>query len=150
MITQLDHRNLSTAQEIIGVQIPAYLVEAAIIGFDGIPALQDTAELVSASSEDFVGCWEEDRLVGVISYETRDEEIDICRLVVHPDFFRRGIAARLLGHLLSHAAFGKRTVVSTGRDNAPAIALYKRFGFSERGDFEVAPGFFITQLVREA
>lgn len=150
MIKQLDHRDEQTADDIIGVQMPAYRVEAALIGFDGIPALQDTAEVLMASNEEFVGYTEAGRLVGVISYETGEEEIDICRLVVHPDRFRRGIATKLLEYVLEHAAEGKRAVVSTGRNNAPAIALYKRYGFIESGAIEVAPGFFIANLVRRA
>ncbi|MDF2834943.1 MAG: family N-acetyltransferase [Paenibacillus sp.] len=150
MIKHLDHRNEQTADDIIAVQMPAYRVEAALIGFDGIPALQDTAESIKASNEEFVGYSEAGRLVGVIAYEAGDGEIDICRLVVHPDHFRKGVATKLLEHVLEHAAAGKRAVVSTGRNNAPAIALYTRYGFIESGAIEVAPGFFIANLVRRA
>jgi ribosomal protein S18 acetylase RimI-like enzyme len=148
MIKQLDHRNGQTAADIIAVQMPAYRVEAALIGFEGIPALRDTADSIMASNEVFVGFVEVGRLAGVIAYETGEEEVDICRLVVHPEYFRRGIAAKLLEHVLEHAAAGRRTVVSTGKDNMPAISLYKRFGFVENGEVEAAPGFFIANLIR--
>lgn len=152
MIILLNHRNETTANDIIGVQLPAYRVEAALIEFDGIPALQDTTESLMTSNETFVGCLEEKtgRLAGVISYEIGDEEVDICRLVVHPDYFRRGIATRLLQYVLQHAAVGRVTVVSTGSRNEPAIALYKRHGFNKVGSVEVAPGFLISNLMRNA
>ena len=37
-------------------------------------------------------------------------------------------------------------VVSTGRDNAPAVALYVRHGFAVDGDEQVPPGIWITHL----
>ncbi|MDQ6419543.1 GNAT family N-acetyltransferase [Paenibacillus sp. LHD-117] len=150
MIQRIEHRNMADAEAILAVQLPSYRVEAELIGFDGIPALKDTPESVMASEEEFVGFYEEGQLAGVISYAAEADEIDICRLVVHPDRFRRGIATKLLEHVLRHCAAGKRAVVSTGAANEPAIALYKRYGFEEYGQLEVAPGFFITQLARDA
>ena len=39
-------------------------------------------------------------------------------------------------------------VVSTGRDNTPAVALYLRLGFVADGDEQVPPGLWITHLRR--
>lgn len=147
MIQILDHRKEEIAAAIVAVQIPAYRVEADLIGFDGIPALQDTPSAIMASNEYFVGYSEDGSLIGVISYESGEREIDICRLVVHPDHFRKGIASKLLRHVLELTALSdKQVVVSTGRDNGPAVAFYKRYGFVETGTREVAPGFFIANF----
>lgn len=41
MIEFLQHKEATIAREILAVQIPAYIKETEIIGFDGIPALQE-------------------------------------------------------------------------------------------------------------
>ncbi|HET9655743.1 MAG TPA: GNAT family N-acetyltransferase, partial [Kineosporiaceae bacterium] len=72
--------------------------------------------------------------------------LDIERLVVHPDHFRRGHARALLAALPPSPV----TVVSTGRDNAPARALYLGLGFRPVGDAEVVPGLWVTRFRRDA
>jgi ribosomal protein S18 acetylase RimI-like enzyme len=69
--------------------------------------------------------------------------VDICRLVVHPRAHRRGIASKLLDALPD----GPQTV-STGSKNEPALALYRKRGFVEVGEREVAPGVSLTDLSR--
>ncbi|MCY7784839.1 GNAT family N-acetyltransferase, partial [Bacillus sp. S20C3] len=91
MIEFLQHKEDVTAREIIAVQQPAYIKEAELIGFDGIPALQETAKDIQASREQFAGYRKDGRLIGVISYEKNMHHLTICRLVVHPDGFRKGI-----------------------------------------------------------
>ncbi|WP_214627819.1 GNAT family N-acetyltransferase [Paenibacillus agaridevorans] len=148
MIHQLEHGNSTIAAAILDVQLPAYRIEAELLGFDGIPALRDTVADIMACNETFVGYRDGENLLGLIAYEKSGPELDICRLVVHPSAFRRGIATKLLEHVLEREA-PDRATVSTGKENGPAIALYKRFGFTEKREIEVAPGFFISSLVRE-
>ena len=46
-------------------------------------------------------------------------------------------------------AFPQRSiVVSTGRDNEPALALYRRRGFRAARDREAASGLWVTELER--
>ncbi|TDQ42575.1 GNAT family N-acetyltransferase [Aureibacillus halotolerans] len=148
MITQLNHTDVSTAKSILHVQKPAYDIEAKRIQFDGIPALQDTAETIQKSKECFLGYTDSTsgRLAGVLAYDRTAKGTDITRLVVHPDFFRGGIASALLAHLLQLKESGPMITVSTGAKNAPAVRLYEKHHFTRTGDAEVAPGFFITHL----
>ena len=88
--------NYTIAREILAVQIPAYIKETEIIGFDGIPALQEKVKDIQASHERFAGYRKNGKLIGVISYEKNMHHLTICRLVVHPDGFRRpGYCSRL-------------------------------------------------------
>jgi RimJ/RimL family protein N-acetyltransferase len=42
------------------------------------------------------------------------------------------------------------TVVSTGRDNQPAGALYQRLGFRHLGDVQVIPGLWVSRFRRNS
>src|SRR4051812_43986881 len=124
MIVTLDTTNRQTAQQILDVQIPAYKIEAELIGFDGIPQLNDTIDSLRQSGEIFLGYIRDEELIGCLAYKETENEIDICRLIVHPAHFRKGVAKSLLTHLLNRFK-DKQIVVSTGTKNVPAITLYK-------------------------
>lgn len=168
MIVQLQHQNRETAEQIRDVQIPAYRVEADLIGFDGIPALHETTEQLMQSGETFYGYMKDGKLAGAIAYETDEGEvhddhadheshlehakygaqINITRLVVHPDYFRQGIAGELLRYVFALHADAQQFAVHTGAKNRPAIHLYEKYGFTLTGEREVAPDFFLAELVK--
>lgn len=145
MISKLDHQNGNTAETIQKIQRAAYLIEAELMKFHGIPQLTESILKIQNSSEVFFGYWEQSRLLGVISYKIENGKVDIHRLAVIPDHFRKGIAGKLIRFLLREFQ-GMDFVVSTGKANVPAKNLYKIFGFLESKDFEVAPGVFCTSL----
>lgn len=178
MIVLLHHQNKETAEQIRDVQIPAYRVEAELIGFDGIPALHETTEQLMQSGETFYGYRKDGKLAGVIACETAENEghavhegheghegheslerhtgqaahanqIQITRLVVHPDCFRQGIAGKLLRFVLALHGDGTRYAVHTGAKNRPAIQLYEKYGFVLAEEREVAPDFYLAELIKE-
>ncbi|MCR8843279.1 GNAT family N-acetyltransferase [Paenibacillus sp. SC116] len=148
MIHKLMVDNEAIAKQMLDVQIPSYQIEAELIDFYDIPQLKDTVETVMASNETFVGYFVEDELAAFISYTDEGQVIDICRLVVHPNYFRKGIARKLVAHVLDEIAKYKKVIVSTGAKNAPAKQLYEQCGFQEMKDIEVAPNVFITLFER--
>lgn len=146
MIKYLDVTQRRVAQKVLDVQIPSYQAEADLIGFDDLPPLKDTVKSIMNTDEHFYGYFIHEELAGAISYTKENELLDIHRLIVHPHYFRRGIGGTLLQFILDLETEAKKAVVSTGAKNVPAKALYKRFGFIEKSDQEVAPDFFITHL----
>ena len=54
----------------------------------------------------------------------------IRSLVVHPDFFRQGIAGKLIKFVFETFK-SNLFVVETGLENGPATKLYEKFGFVE-------------------
>ncbi|HUQ60169.1 GNAT family N-acetyltransferase [Lentzea sp.] len=140
----LDLTDDTVLRELWTVQRLAYAVEAEIIGFDGIPPLHESLDDLRSCGETFLGIHDDEGLVGAVSYQLDGSTVDICRLVVHPRAFRRGIASRLLDALPD----GPQTV-STGTKNEPALRLYRKRGFVETGEREVGPGVSITDLARE-
>lgn len=148
MIALLDHRDPVTAAQICALQTASYLVESAIIGYR-IPLVDETPDALARASEAFLGYRDGDAIVGALAYETWPGEIEICRLMVHPEHFRRGIASRLLEEITAKAG-AMPLRVSTGADNAPAIRLYERFGFSISRRRELPDGLRLVELRRVA
>ena len=86
-------------------------------------------------------------LVGAVAWLDQGDHLDIDRLMVDPESRRQGVGGTLLQAVLDRAD-GRPVVVSTGRDNAPAVALYVRHGFVVDRDEQVPPGIWITHLKR--
>lgn len=142
MIGEIDRHKEQIAQEILKIQLPAYRIEAELMDFFEIPQLHETASDIQNSEEFFIG-FQEEELMGVVSYKIAEGLVDIHRLIVNPAYFRRGIGKRLVEYLLKRYK-GYDFTVSTGTANKPAIALYQAFGFQEQRKVEVAPGIECT------
>ncbi|TXK79643.1 GNAT family N-acetyltransferase [Paenibacillus sp. N3.4] len=141
---------------LLSLQLASYRVEANIIGFEDIPPLKDGIQSIREAEETFYGYYlhEEgtNRLAGAISFTQEGTAITICRMMVHPEYFRRGIARSLLQYILTEQVRGGalRFLVSTGTDNVPAVRLYESFGFTVRRVFTVPPGVNLTTFERPA
>ena len=144
----LDIRDEAIARSVLALQRDSYAVEAALIGSRDIPPLTETLEALQAARSDWLGLFDEAGLAGAVAWKILDDgTVDIDRLVVAPRAFRRGIATALLDAL--DARYPDRpTLVSTGRDNAPARDLYRRRGFTLVGEREAAPGLWVAELQR--
>jgi ribosomal protein S18 acetylase RimI-like enzyme len=128
LIKIINISNRQDAEDVLNVQIPSYKVEAEIIGSYEIPPLKDTVYTLQHCEETFIGYYENEELCGVISIKVDNEEVDIHRLIVHPNHFRKGIAQLLLNFIESK--FEVETIkVATGSKNAPAVSFYKKNGF---------------------
>jgi ribosomal protein S18 acetylase RimI-like enzyme len=148
LIKYLNIKHFRTAEQVLNIQIPAYKIEAELIGFEGIPQLSDTVEKLMSSAEIFIGKSIDGKLAGVLAYEENGDWMEISRLTVHPSFFRRGIAKELLAFLGTEFA-GRKMRVMTGNGNKPALQLYRSFGFKEKGQLEPEPGILLAILEKE-
>lgn len=134
----------SIVGDLLRLQRAAYAVEAALLGDDRIPALHEDENDLVAAGLDWLVELEGDEIVGALGYLMEDDTMDLDRLIVDPAHHRRGIGTRLVQRAQATAS---RIVVSTGRDNHPARALYARLGFVRGGDREVLPGLWISTYV---
>lgn len=128
MIKKIDITSRKIAEDVLNIQLPSYQVEADIIGYDDIPPLKDTVETLQQCGETFYGYYLNEELCGAISLKVEEGEVDIHRLIVHPNHIRKGIAQTLFNYLESHLK-GNRMIVATGSKNTPAIRFYKKNGF---------------------
>ena len=124
MIKKIDITNSKLAKEVLNIQIPSYKVEAEIIDFYEIPPLNDTVETLQQCGETFFGYYLSEKLCGVISIKTEKNVMDIHRLIVHPKYFRKGIAKMLLDFIESNIEGIETIIVSTGSENTPATYFY--------------------------
>jgi ribosomal protein S18 acetylase RimI-like enzyme len=146
----LDLGDVSIAGSVLALQRESYAVEAALIGSDEIPQLTETLEQLRAAGLDWLGTLDDTGLTGALSWKLLDDgTVDIHRLVVAPRAFRRGVASALLDELEGRFP-GRLVRVSTGRDNEPAIELYRRRGFTVVQEREAIPGLWISELERGA
>jgi len=146
-IAPLDLDDRAAADELVAVQRASFRVEADFLGTDELPALRESAAAVRASGETFLGARLAGRLVGALGYKRRGGVVDIHRLVVHPDVFRRGIGTALLDALAALEP-ARRTVVAAGVANVPARRLYERCGFRAVRQRIAAAGVAIVELER--
>ena len=129
-VTTIDPRDPRMAERIYEVQQASYAVERDVIGVLDFPPLRVTAEEIAREPDTFLGAWDGDELVGVVSFTEEPAEIYIGRMIVHPAHFRRGVAGLLLEAVERRAAPGQRLAVSTAERNHPAVRLYEKHGFT--------------------
>jgi GNAT superfamily N-acetyltransferase len=147
----LDLADRTTALDVLRVQRAAYAREAALLGDDRIPPLHESLAELQSTRLHWLGADERGRLLGAVAWSQEPGPVDVHRLVVDPSQHRRG-----LGRALVQAVLDRTTgpvVVSTGRDNTPALRLYASLGFVEDPvPVEVVPGLWVVRLslAREA
>jgi ribosomal protein S18 acetylase RimI-like enzyme len=146
MIKKIDLQNKTLAVELFSLQRASYLVEAKLINYYDIPPLKESIYELKNCKESFLGYFEETELVGAVSFTIEGEVVTICRLVIHPDHFRKGIAQRLLEEVENINRRFSVFKVSTGKENLPAKNLYMKNGYHLINDLEVVPGLYISNF----
>lgn len=150
MIIELLLHDEDTVHQIWRMQQIAYRLEAERIGFSEIPPLLDTIETLSQCGETFYGEVDEDGVLQgavAISSETPGTMM-ITRMMVHPSYFRKGIAGNLIQYVLDSHVDVPLFIVSTGTRNTPAFTLYLKYGFVPFDTYEVAPDVELTTFHR--
>lgn len=145
MIKTVVQKHSSVAKEILAIQQAAYLQESLLIDYPDLPPLKETLQDIQGSSETFLAFYTEDKITGVLSYEVEGKTLTIARLVVHPDFSRRGIGQALLDEVLQHPNIN-HFVVGTAAKNTPAIKLYEKYGFVVTEKRVLADGLELVRL----
>ena len=130
--------------EVLDLQRKSYKIEADLIGTDEIPPLKETFDQLQGCGETFIGCYIDGRLAGAVSYIKEGKMLDIHRMMVHPDFFRRGIAKKLIAQL-EQIGYSEM-LVSTGAANIPAVGLYEKIGFERQKDSVVGDGLVLANF----
>lgn len=124
------HIETKLSKEIWRVFKASYRIEAALlqVKFEDFPPLKRTIKDFQNSITSFYGFFKDENLAAVIEIDLINNTTDICSLVVHPTYFRQGIAKKLLEFAIElHNT--DVIIVETGLANKPAIALYEKMGF---------------------
>ena len=144
------------APRLLSIQQQAYAIEAALLGDDRIPALHESLAELRGAGLSWLICSGVGLdastgagaagIVGALGFTVADGTVDIDRLVVDPAYHRHGVGRALVRGVLG---FGPHVVVSTGRANPAARALYAGLGFRHGGDREVLTGLWVSDYIRD-
>ncbi|GIP41131.1 hypothetical protein J31TS4_44110 [Paenibacillus sp. J31TS4] len=149
MISPIPVEDRHAALELLSLQMQAYLVEAERIGFPDLPPLADTLDALQSSEEQFFGVRMDGELAGAIAYTREERLVTICRLMVSPRFFRRGIGRALLRFVEEKETGAAAFLVSTATANEPAVRLYEQAGYRKAEERPIAPGISLTYFRKE-
>ncbi|MET9609166.1 GNAT family N-acetyltransferase [Streptomyces sp. NPDC006512] len=152
LVRPLDLADEATAAAVHRIGRASYAVEAALIGFDGIPALREDLQEMRDRPLRWLGAVSGGgEIAGFLAWAEEDGGgIGVDRLCVDPAWFRRGVASLLMRHLLAESFPERAVEVSTGAANAPAVALYEGLGFVRGEDFSPVPGLRMAHFTRPA
>ena len=149
-VVRLDHTAPPVAAAIHAVMMAAYCVEAEILGVEDFPPLRRTAEQIAGAAGRFVGIAVAGTLAAVAELEAGEPGgVRISSLVVHPEYFRRGLARALLRDVIRTHPFDDVTV-STAAGNRPALLLYAGAGFHDHRRWATDDGIPMVTLRRGA
>lgn len=148
-IRKFDQNNTAELNQVYRVQVAAYTVEADIIGAVTFPPLHGTLQELRDSKDEAYLYLVDEVAVGAIFLEMTSSSVLISKLIVEPDFFRRGIAKALIRYSLElypETDFE----VGTGSANFPALELYLSFGFRVVEETSLEGNIIISRLQRPA
>ena len=132
MIEKLKNSDLEIAKKMRLIFQASYKVEATLLNVTNFPPLKRPLENYTESNTEFYGYSINEILAAVVEIDTNNNNnyILIRSLVVRPDFFRQGIAGKLIKFVFETFK-SNLFIVETGLENGPATKLYEKFGFVE-------------------
>ncbi len=122
---------IEDAETILALQRLAYQSEAAIYDDFTIPPLTETLEDLKARFQDrrFLKAIKGGQIVGSARAFQDGPTCQVERLIVHPDYRRRGIGGALLNVIETCFSAARRFELFTGHKSESNIRLYKRIGY---------------------
>ena len=149
-ISVADPADLSVATQLHEISRVAYALEAERIGCADFPPLRETLDDLRQSSDRFLVFRQSGRIIGALSFCRSAVAAAITRLVVSPDFHRRGVATALIGALEQRLAPMTHFKVTTAQNNCAAVLLYERCGFTAAGARTSPEGILLLDLVKQS
>jgi GNAT superfamily N-acetyltransferase len=148
-IMDITEANIVDAPEILALQKVAYLSEAAIYRDDTLPPLTQNAIQI----RDEFGQWQflkaiaNDRIVGSVRAQADGDTCFIGRLIVHPDFQRRGIGTALMQAVEARYPQVRRFELFTGYRSTSNLRFYQRRGYTifKEKDSDAGPTLLFLQ-----
>ena len=122
---------IEDAEAILALQRLAYQSEAAVYDDFTLRPLTETLEEIKSRFHDrkFLKAIEGEQIVGSVRAFQKDATCHVERLVVHPDYQRRGIGTALLNMIETCFPAASRFELFTGHKSESNIRLYERVGY---------------------
>jgi len=139
MIKKLRNSDIEISKQIQVVFMASYAIEAKLLDAIDFPPLKRPIEDYVSSANDFYGFFFNNDLAGVVEVVHKTALTHIQSLVVHPDYFRKGIGKALMNFVMN--SFDSECfMVETGVKNGPACQLYLSIGFTEIKHWDTSYG----------
>ncbi len=124
---------IEDAPDILNLQHLAYQSEAAIYDDWTLTPLLDTLDDLTGAfgSRQFLKADDGGRIVGSVRAFQDGETCHVERLIVHPQWRRRGIGTSLLGCVETLFPAARRFELFTGHKSHDNVRLYERVGYRE-------------------
>jgi RimJ/RimL family protein N-acetyltransferase len=148
-IRPIDKQNRVELENIFQLQQRAYEVEAKILRAKSFPPLKETIDDLKNSKDEGFVYIVGSVPVGAIFLEESESYKLISKLVIEPEFFRKGHARALVRHVLGLYPSAEFQV-GTGAANDPALNLYKSLGFQIFSERMVEGNLKVVKLQRPA
>jgi ribosomal protein S18 acetylase RimI-like enzyme len=128
---EIETANIDDASAILALQHLAYQSEAAIYDDYTLPPLLETLDELTARFENrqFLKAVEGRRIVGSVRAFQEDLSCHVERLIVDPNFRRRGIGTALLRQIETFFPTTRQFELFTGHKSISNIRLYERLGY---------------------
>jgi ribosomal protein S18 acetylase RimI-like enzyme len=129
----------------------SYAVEADWLEVDYklFPPLQRTTEDFLSSKNSFFIYLNRGILVACLEIKELSDSLRVQSCLVHPDWIRKGIGKQLMSFVFDKYVDRRNFSVETGAKNKPAIALYKKVGFSIVGIYRTS-GILKVKMIKKA
>ncbi|MEQ8546837.1 MAG: GNAT family N-acetyltransferase [Cyclobacteriaceae bacterium] len=142
MIRKINHKEPEQADKIYRVFQRSYPFEGRLLKVpdEVFPPLKRLSGQIRQANSVFYGYYEGPYLAAAVEV-TSGEPTKINSFVVDPDYFQQGIGAKMMAFIFDEFP-SKKYVVETGRENIPAISLYRKFGFEIVREYPLPQGIF--------
>jgi GNAT superfamily N-acetyltransferase len=139
---------IDDAAAIFELQQCAYQSEAAIYDDYSIPPLVETLDQLRGHfrSRRFWKAAEDDRIVGSVRAFREEETCHVERLIVRPDYRKRGIGTALLRQIEAAYPTAARFALFTGHRSVDNLRLYQRLGYRPFRQERVSDGLTMVFL----
>ncbi|MGO9138611.1 MAG: GNAT family N-acetyltransferase [Syntrophales bacterium] len=130
-MNQILRADISAAAEILALQKLAYQSEAVLYDDWSITPLTQSLHQIKKEFDEltFLKVCDSGRLIGSVRASIYDGTCKIGRLIVHPEFRRKGIGTRLMLAIETALPSAGRFELFTGSRSEGNIRLYERLGY---------------------
>ena len=128
----IDRATREDLEAILQLQYLAYQSEAELFGTQDIPPLKQTLDEVVREYEEGIILRmtdEQNRIIGSVRAKEQDGTVYIGKLMVHPEYRRRGLGSALLTEIEKWYP-GKRYELFTSTRSVDNIRLYRKMGYT--------------------
>jgi len=141
MVIFIDRASPGDASEVLALQKLAYQSEAELNGDWTIPPLTETLPEILSEFETkvFLKAICSDKIIGSVRAAIDSGTCQVGRLIVHPDYQRKGIGTLLISKVEAAFPSAERFELFTGTKSTNNIRLYQRLGYRNYREEDLSP-----------